>query len=106
MAAATFALSIPSALANGSVAWLSRLPGLGVDFLSLMATVWNNFALPIGGVLIALFAGWAWGVRGASDELRAGGARFPAFWLWGFLIRFVCPLAILVIIVFTIRGLL
>lgn len=106
VAAVTFALSIPSALANGSVSWLSRLPGVGLDFLSLMATVWNNFALPIGGVFIALFVGWAWGVRGASDELRAGGARFPAFGLWGFLIRFVCPLAILVIIVFTIRGLL
>ncbi|MDO8834495.1 MAG: sodium-dependent transporter [Vicinamibacterales bacterium] len=106
LASAAFLLSIPSALAGGSVAALSQLPGLGMDFLSLMATIWNNFALPVGGLFIAVFVGWAWGVEGALDELRANQAWFPGPRVWGFLIRFVCPLAILVIIVFTIRDLL
>jgi NSS family neurotransmitter:Na+ symporter len=106
LASAAFLLSIPSALSGGSVAALSQLPGLGMDFLSLMATIWNNFALPIGGLFIAVFVGWAWGVEGALDELRANQAWFPGPRVWGFLIRFVCPLAILVIIVFTIRDLL
>lgn len=102
---ATFALSIPSALASGSVAWFSQVPGIGMDFLSLMATIWNNFALPIGGLFIAVFVGWIWPVDGALQELRAHHAWFPGARLWGFLIRFVCPLAILIIIGFTIRGL-
>jgi NSS family neurotransmitter:Na+ symporter len=101
----TAVLAIPSALANGASPFFSRLPGVGLDFLSLMATIWNNFALPIGGLLVALFVGWAWRIPGALDELRAGGT-FPLAGLWGALIRYVCPVAIAIIIVFTIRAVL
>jgi len=103
--AVTAALAIPSALANGASPFFSGLPGVGMDFLSLMATVWNNFALPIGGLLVALFVGWVWKVPGALEELRQGGSM-PAAGLWGALIRYVCPVAIAVIIVFTIRAVL
>ena len=103
--ALTFALSIPSALGNGAVAFFGHLPVVGLDFLSLMATVWNNFALPIGGLFIALFIGWAWGVDGALEEALAERAWFPAARAWGFLVRYVCPVAIFLIIFFTIRGL-
>jgi NSS family neurotransmitter:Na+ symporter len=75
-----------------------------MDFLTLMATVWNNWALPIGGFFIAIFVGWVWGADKAVLELTAEGARFPAARLWAFLIRYVCPLAILFIIVMTARG--
>jgi NSS family neurotransmitter:Na+ symporter len=101
---ATFVLAIPSALANGAVAFFGSLPGVGMDFLSLMATVWNNFALPIGGLLLAIFVGHVWRADKALDELNIGGPM-PLAGLWSFLIRWVCPAAILVIIVFTIRGL-
>jgi NSS family neurotransmitter:Na+ symporter len=103
--AVTAALAIPSALSNGASPFFTRLPGVGMDFLSLMATIWNNFALPIGGLLVALFVGWAWKVPGALDELRQGGPM-PAAALWGALIRYVCPVAIAIIIVFTIRSVL
>lgn len=101
----TAALAVPSVLANGANPTLTRLPGLDTDFLSLMATVWNNWALPIGGLLIAVFVGWIWGARAAIAELTTGGFRFPAADLWVGLIRYVCPLAILFIIVMTARGL-
>ncbi len=103
--AATFVLSIPSALGNGAVGFLGALPGVGMDFLSLMATIWNDFALPIGGLFIALFVGWVWRIDGALEELLAEQSWFPATRVWGFLIRFVCPVAIFLIIVFTIQGL-
>ena len=103
--ALTAVLAIPSALANGAVAGLSSIPGLGMGFLDLMATVWNNFALPVGGLLIALFVGHVWRLDQALEELRAEGAWFPAPRLWGVLIRYVCPAAILLIIFFTIRDL-
>jgi neurotransmitter:Na+ symporter, NSS family len=99
-------LAMPSALGNGAVAFFTSLPGLGIDFLTLMATVWNNFALPIGGLLVSLFVGYAWRVNGAVAELRAEGAWFPLPGLWAFLIRYVSPAGILLIIVFTIRALL
>ena len=100
----TALLAVPSALANGASPFLSNLPGVGMDFLTLMATIWNNFALPIGGLLIALFVGWVWRIDGALSELRAEGAPFPFAGLWGALIRFVCPAAIALIIVFTFRA--
>ncbi|MGE0042478.1 MAG: sodium-dependent transporter [Vicinamibacterales bacterium] len=100
-----FLLSIPSALANGASPFLSSLPVVGMDFLSLMSTVWNNFALPVGGFFIAIFVAWAWRRDDALAQLESGGG-FPGVRLWLFLVRYVCPVAIGIIIVFTIRGLL
>ena len=96
-----FALAIPSALSGGAVAWLSSVPGAGMDFLTLMATVWNDFALPIGGFFTALFVGWAWRVDRALAELLREGAWFPAPAAWGFLIRWASPAGIGVVIVWT-----
>jgi NSS family neurotransmitter:Na+ symporter len=98
------ALAVPSVLSQGAVAGLTRVPGVEMDFLTLMATVWNNWALPIGGFLIAIFVGWVWGADKAVAELTAEGTTFPAARLWVFLIKYVSPLAILFVIVMTARG--
>jgi NSS family neurotransmitter:Na+ symporter len=100
----TAVLAIPSALSQGAVPALQQLPGLGMDFLTMMNIVWNNFALPIGGFLIALFVGWVWRADRALEELRAEGSAFPAAGLWTFLVRYVCPIAIFLVIVFTVRS--
>lgn len=97
--AAVFALAIPSALGNGAVSFLTTLPGLSTDFLSLMGTIWNDFSLPLGGLLTAIFVGWVWRFDDVLDELRAHDAWFPAPWVWVFLVRWVCPAAILLIII-------
>ena len=96
---AVLALSIPSALATGATPFFSSLPGLNLDFLTLMATIWNDFTLPVGGLLTAIFVGWVWRIDEALEELLAHNAWFPAPGLWAFLIRWVCPLGILAIIV-------
>ena len=96
-----FLLAIPCALGNGAVPLLSSVPGVGIDFLTLMATLWNDFALPIGGFLTAVFVGWAWRVDRALAELGRDGAWFPAPGAWSFLIRWLCPAAIGVIIAWT-----
>lgn len=105
LAGLTFVLSIPSALGNGAVPFFSSLPGIGMDFLSLMAVIWNNFALPVGGFFIALFVAWSWKPANAIAELQTGGT-FPGAAFWAFLIRWVCPVAIGIIIIFTVRDLL
>ena len=104
--AITALLAIPSALSNGASASLSALPGVGMSFLDLMANVWNEMALPIGGFLLAIFVGWVWKVPEAMAELTANGQRMPFAGLWAFLIRYVCPLAILLIIVLKVQALL
>ena len=99
-----FTLAVPSALGNGEINFLTSIPGIDTDFLTLMATVWNNFALPMGGLLTALFVGWVWRVDHALEELLAHEAWFPNTALWGFLIRWICPLAILSIIIGTVYS--
>ena len=105
LTAITFVLAIPSALSQGASPFFSSLPGVGMGFLDLMAIVWNDFALPIGGFLLAIFVGHVWRVDKALEELNTGG-RMPGAALWGFLIRWVCPLAIGLIIFFTAQDLL
>ena len=99
-----FLLAIPSALGNGASAFFGSLPGVGMDFLTLMGIVWNNFALPIGGLLTALFVGWVWRVDQAIAEVELHGMPFPGAALWSFLIRWACPAAISVIIIYTIAA--
>ncbi len=97
-------LAVPSALSQGASPFLSKMPVFGMDFLTLMAAVWNNWALPVGGLLIAIFAGWVWGADNVIAELKTEGSPFPFARAWSFLIKYVCPLAILFIIIMTARG--
>jgi NSS family neurotransmitter:Na+ symporter len=97
--AIAFLVGIPSALANGAVDWLSNLPGIGMDFLSFLFVVFGQYSLVLGALLISLFVGWVWGIREAGDEVRENDGEFPLGRTWSFLIRFVCPIAILAILV-------
>ena len=101
---ATFALAIPSALANGASDFFTHLPVIGLDFLTVMITVWNDFALPMGGLFTAVFVGYVWRIDNALEELLAEQAWFPGRQLWGMLIRYACPAAIFLIIFGTLRG--
>ncbi len=96
-----FVVGVPSALANGAVPWLSEIPGVGMDFLSLMFTIFGSFALIVGALFISLFVGWVWGVKRAGDEVRVNDGKFALERTWSFLIRYVCPAALLVILVQT-----
>lgn len=99
-----FLLAIPSALGNGAIGFFGSLPGVGIDFLTLMATIWNNFALPIGGLLMAVFVGWVWRADRAVEEIQRHGRPFPGRAAWSFLIRWICPVAIAIIIVYTVAA--
>ena len=59
-----------------------------VDYLT------SNVMLPLGGLLITLFAGWIMCANSTSEELGGAG---QAYRLWRFLSRFVAPVAILVV---------
>ena len=64
----------------------------------------SNWFLPVGGFLIALFAGWVLAPRMTRSELEEGHGEFRGYGLWRFLIRFVAPLAVGAIIVSVILG--
>ncbi|MEQ8844167.1 MAG: sodium-dependent transporter [Phycisphaerales bacterium] len=64
------------------------------DLLDYAAT---NVMLPLGGVLIALFAGWAVSRAEARDELRR--ASPAIFGAWRILIRFLVPLLLAAVLI-------
>ena len=106
LGAIAFLLGIPSALANGAVPWLTNLPGIGTDFLTFLFTLFGQYSLVIGALLISLFVGWVWGVRAAGEEVEVNDGKFPLGRLWAFLIRFICPIAITAILLNLVWGLL
>ena len=94
-----FVVGIPSALANGAVGWLSNVPGVGLDFLSLLFTIFGQYSLVIGALLISIFIAWVWGVQSAGEEVRANDGKFPLGGAWVFLIRYVAPVAITALLI-------
>ncbi len=101
LAALAFVIGIPSALGNGAVSWLTHVPGVGIDFLDLMFTIFGSFGLIVGALFISAFVGWKWGVGNAGDEVRATDGSFALGGLWVVLIRYVCPIALVGILVHT-----
>lgn len=75
---------------------------LGKTWFDLVDYLTANILLPLGGLLIALFAGWVMSRASVRDELRLGdGAGYRT---WRFLVRYVSP-ALVVIVFFNAIGL-
>lgn len=97
----------------GSVAVLSVLSCLSYNLLSDVQIAGRNFndtfdffsnqvLLPLGGLLIAVFAGWAMRPDESREELDGIGAQ--AYRLWYVLIRYAVPPVLLVIFVMGVQG--
>jgi NSS family neurotransmitter:Na+ symporter len=67
----------------------SKTPFELVDYLT------SNIMMPVGGLMVALIAGWALSSKATCQELGMGNGL--AFHLWRSLVRYVVPLAIVVI---------
>ncbi|MEG1603217.1 MAG: sodium-dependent transporter, partial [Cloacibacillus sp.] len=90
MGGAIMLLGIPSALSVGG-----HIPQIaGKDFLDAADFVTNNVIMPLGGLLIALFAGWVW-TKGAKEEVTNNGTHpFPQYSVWLWICRIVAPVCI------------
>lgn len=96
-----FLLGVPSALSQGSVEALGSIALFGgMDFLSGMNFIFGDLSLTIGGFFLCIFVGWVWGTARASEEILSGASPSIAVVLkvWGFLLRYVCPLIILIVL--------
>ncbi|MCH7755519.1 hypothetical protein IH970_10425, partial [candidate division KSB1 bacterium] len=78
----------------------------GKSFLEIMIFLWFDIFPPLGAMLFCIFIGWVWGIDKAVAELAQGSPGFKQNFLglpisgaklWGFFIRYVCPLAIAII---------
>ncbi len=61
-----------------------------VDYLT------SNIMLPLGGLLITIFAGWVMCRNSTSDELGGSGSLYTA---WRILARFIAPIGILFVLI-------
>jgi NSS family neurotransmitter:Na+ symporter len=100
-------------LVVGSIAVLSVFSALSYNVLGelsmggknlndIMDYFANQILLPLGGLLIAVFAGWVMKKQFTRDELTTLNAN--TYEIWHFLIRFVVPPALLVIFVRGVLG--
>ena len=99
-----FVLSVPAALANGAVGFLSSLPGLGTDFFTIISSLFGDVSLTLGSLLIALFVGWKWSTAKAKEEIESEGITFGLAKQWSFLIRFVAPITVSILLGYTFRD--
>lgn len=89
-------LSVISVLSYGS--W-AELRAFGLTLSQLLDFVPNQLLLPIGGLLIAVFAGWRMSADASSRELGIG-ADSMLFGVWRVLVRYLVPGAIGIIFYF------
>jgi NSS family neurotransmitter:Na+ symporter len=74
----------------------------GKTIFDVIDYVASNILLPAGGILIALFAGYAMARKTSVEELGIGDG--PAYAIWRFLVRFVSPIAIAIVLVTLVGG--
>lgn len=74
---------------------LAVVPGFETKtVIDLLDFLTSNILLPLGGLLIALFAGWVMSRASSAEELALGNLGYRT---WRFVLRYVAPLAILLV---------
>ncbi len=68
----------------------------GKDFFELLDFLTSNIMLPLGGLFIALFAAWMMKSSSTANELALE-EKGMAYTSWWFLVRFVTPVAVIII---------
>lgn len=74
----------------------------GKTLFDILNYLTANIMLPLGGLLIAIFAGWRMKKNSAVEELAL--EKESAFNLWYIVIRYITPVAVAVVLVFKVIG--
>jgi neurotransmitter:Na+ symporter, NSS family len=72
------------------------------DLFGLVDFISGSILLPVGGILVALFAGWAWGFDRFRDEANQGATWLTVPRAWSPFVKVVIPATVIVILL---RGL-
>jgi NSS family neurotransmitter:Na+ symporter len=95
MGSAAFLLGVPSALSSGAVKFFTK-----INFLGVMDFLFANISLAVGSLFIAIFVAYIWGVKKALKEIELGNPHFKLRSVWAVSLKFLTPVAILVILYF------
>lgn len=97
-----FAIGAFCALSFGP---LKEFTIFGKTVFDLFDMLTASYIMPIGALLMVIFLGWFYPKAGVKDELSNGGtlkARF--FGIYYFLLRYVAPIALIIILIYGIIG--
>lgn len=91
----TIACSVVGVFCALSFGPLSDVKLFGLSIFDFFDYVSSNIFLPVGGMFIAIFTGWYLNRKFVKDEITNGGTvRAPYFKALIFMLRFVAPIAI------------
>lgn len=76
--------------------WWADVTFFGLTFFDLLDFVTSNLMLPLGGILIALFAGWLMRTESTKAELQI--TNPTAYVLWLTLVRYIAPVAVFIVL--------
>ena len=92
-ALAIFVIGIPSALSYGVLSHFTILNRSVFDFVDFIT---NSLMMPIGALVISIFAGYYYSKKIARDELETSSVVFT---IWRLSVRYIAPIAILFILI-------
>ncbi|MCZ6801912.1 MAG: sodium-dependent transporter, partial [Nitrospirae bacterium] len=69
----------------------------GMTFFDNLDYLTSNIMLPLGGICIAIFAGWILAKDISREELAETGNNL-AYQTWQILIRYIAPIAVLIVL--------
>jgi len=102
----SWSLGVLAALSFNLLADVHPLGGIpifaGKTFFDLFDFIVVNLMMPIGGILVAVFAGWLMKRQYSLDELY-GGRPTPGYTAWRVLVRYLAPLVLVGIFVDMLR---
>jgi len=102
----SWSLGVLAALSFNLLADVHPLGGIpifaGKTFFDLFDFIVVNLMMPIGGILVAVFAGWLMKRQYSMDELYAGRPT-PGYTAWRVLVRYLAPLVLVGIFVDMLR---
>lgn len=95
-----FLIGIPSVL---SFNLLQNIKFLGMNFFDMANYLSSNIMLPLGGMLIAIFVGYVWGIDKVLSELKYGSEKlFSKYrWIisiWIILVKYFAPVLIFLVL--------
>ena len=97
-ALAIFIVGIPSALSYGVLSDFTIANRSIFDFVDFIT---NSIMMPVGGLIISIFAGYYYSKKIAQDELETSPIIFT---LWRLSVRYIAPIGILIILIRGIIG--
>jgi len=112
VAGVVFLVGIPSLLGYGYSEFFGNfITYIGAesatDFLSFIAAIANDTLLPLGGCLIALFAGHIWKTHNLDEELAIGAPNFKGSFVQKYLnfaIMYLAPIVLGVMFILTVLS--